>query len=288
MPWHIESDNPDCSGWAVVLDSNGEVVGCHRTRQEALDHLAALNANVDEGKGMKTKGLSSIEIKDADQGIVAAVFSTFGVIDSDGDVTRPGAFEDGASVRISAYGHASWAGALPVGKGTIRQTKKEAILDGQFFLDTTAGRDTFTVVKELGDLQEWSYGYDPVEFSYGEEGDQKVRFLDKLKVYEVSPVLLGAGVNTRTLVAKSRGELRFSEEAGLVLAGLSDLLERAEDVVAHRREKGKGMGAESTALLEQIEGYLKRLGAVLHSPDHQAEAMKEYLRSVARDLANTA
>lgn len=237
---------------------------------------------------MKTKGLSSIEIKDADQGVVAAVFSTFGVIDSDGDVTRPGAFEDGAPVRISAYGHGSWAGALPVGKGTIRQTKKEAILDGQFFLDTTAGRDTFTVVKELGALQEWSYGYDPVEFSFGEQNDQKVRFLDKLKVFEVSPVLIGAGVNTRTLVAKSRGDLRFTQEAGLVLADLADLLDRADDVVAHRSEKGKGMGAESTALLEQIEGHLKRLDGLLRRPDPRVEAQREYLRRMARDLGLTA
>ena len=43
MPWHIESDNPDCSGYAVVKDSDGEIEGCHRTREAALDQLAALN-----------------------------------------------------------------------------------------------------------------------------------------------------------------------------------------------------------------------------------------------------
>ena len=43
MPWHIESDNPGCAGFAVVKDEDGEVEGCHRTRAQALRHLAALN-----------------------------------------------------------------------------------------------------------------------------------------------------------------------------------------------------------------------------------------------------
>lgn len=144
-----------------------------------------------------------VEVKDADRGEVEAVFATFGVVDADDDVTEPGAFEDGAEMPISAYGHASWEGALPVGKATIRQTKTEAILRGQFFMDTAHGRDTFATVKHLGPLGEWSYGYDPVDFSFGERDGRRVRLLKRLMVHEVSPVLRGAGVGTRTLSAKS-------------------------------------------------------------------------------------
>jgi hypothetical protein len=48
MPWHLDSDHPACSGWAVVLDATGKVVpgGCHPTKAKALAHLAALNVNV--------------------------------------------------------------------------------------------------------------------------------------------------------------------------------------------------------------------------------------------------
>jgi len=45
MPWHIENDNPDCSGFAVVKDMGNVLVGCHRTEQQAKDHLAALYAS---------------------------------------------------------------------------------------------------------------------------------------------------------------------------------------------------------------------------------------------------
>ena len=43
MPWHIEEDHPGCDGYAVVKDEDGELEGCHRTRAQAEDQLAALN-----------------------------------------------------------------------------------------------------------------------------------------------------------------------------------------------------------------------------------------------------
>jgi Caudovirus prohead serine protease len=154
---------------------------------------------------MDVKRLSRVEVKDADQGVVSAVFSTFNVVDKDNDVTLPGAFKSGADVVISAYGHQSWEGRLPVGSGKIRQTSSEAILDGQFFLNTSHGRDTFNTVKGLAaqGLGEWSYGYDVLESDKGTFDGKSVRFLKSLDVPEVSPVLVGAGVGTRTLETKS-------------------------------------------------------------------------------------
>ena len=54
---------------------------------------------------MSTKTLRGFEIKSEAEGTVTAVFATLGVKDSDGDVTVDGAFEDGAEVIISSYGH---------------------------------------------------------------------------------------------------------------------------------------------------------------------------------------
>lgn len=45
MPWHIESDHPDCQGFAVVKDDDLEVEGCHRTKAQAEAQLAALYAS---------------------------------------------------------------------------------------------------------------------------------------------------------------------------------------------------------------------------------------------------
>lgn len=155
---------------------------------------------------MERKALARVEIKDADKGTVAAVFSTLDAIDKDGDVTLKGAFTDGAPIAISAYGHSSWKGGLPVGKGHIREMKSEAVMEGRFFLDTASGRDTFTVVKEMsaddGPGQDWSYGLLDVKASRGEFDGKQVRFIESVNVPEVSPTLVGAGVNTRTLDVK--------------------------------------------------------------------------------------
>lgn len=164
----------------------------------------------------KAGPLVSVKVVDESKGEVQAVFSTLDVIDKDGDVTQPGAFGE-QKVRISAYNHQSWGGELPIGKGTIQEKGAEAILEGKFFMDMQKAHDTFVAIKELDDLMEWSYGFDILEKSEGKwpegtDGGQDVRFLKKVKVHEVSPVILGAGVDTRTLSAKeSKGAIQYSE-----------------------------------------------------------------------------
>ncbi len=144
-----------------------------------------------------------IELKEGDNdlpGSFKAVFSTFDVIDLDGDVTLPGAFTDGQKVRIAYWGH-RWHD-LPVGRGVVHADHEKAWVDGQFFLDTEAGMETYKTVKNLAELQEWSYGFDILESQPGKMGGEDVRFLTKLNVHEVSPVLLGAGIGTQTVAIK--------------------------------------------------------------------------------------
>ncbi len=156
---------------------------------------------------METKSLSQVRVKSGDKGEVTAVFATFNVIDKEGDVTLPGAFEEGAEVAISAYDHKSWKGSMPVGSGRIRTTDVEAVLDGQFFMDTNHGRDAFYTVKGMGSRQEWSYGYRTLhEPIVGDFHGKRANFLKRLAVEEVSPVWRGAGINTRTLAVKSADE----------------------------------------------------------------------------------
>ena len=45
MPWHISETAPGCSGYAVVKDDTGEVVTCHKTKNDAEAHLKALYAS---------------------------------------------------------------------------------------------------------------------------------------------------------------------------------------------------------------------------------------------------
>lgn len=208
----------------------------------------------------ETKALAGVEIKDAEQGTVQAVFAKFDVIDLDGDVTLKGAFDDQAPVRISAYGHKTWDGDLPVGRGRIVVAGDEAILDGRFFLGSTAGRDTFETVKEMDDLQEWSYGFDIVDSEFGTFEGRKVRFLKKLKVHEVSPVLFGAGVGTRTLAVKH--DEPFSEQADRVLGDATSLLDRAKTFGSQAAEAKEGR-VLSAANRERLQTLADSLGTTV-------------------------
>jgi phage head maturation protease len=197
-----------------------------------------------------------IELKDTDaqSGEFTAVIASMNVIDHDGDVTMPGAFPSGKEVAISAFGHGSWEGELPVGKAVLTERKGMAVAEGRFLLDTTGGRDTYYTVKELGDLQEWSYGFMPMEFHFGEQDGQKVRFLDKVEPFEISPVLKGAGQGTRTLSiksAKDRGT--YSEHLETVLESVKSFIERTEERAMFRERDGRGLGAgENRERLEQL------------------------------------
>lgn len=167
---------------------------------------------------MDVKTLRGIEIKDAVKGQVSAVFSVFNVKDLDGDVTLPGAFAGHPDVPISSYGHGSTLrGDLPVGIASIKADGAQAVLEGQFFMDTPHGKAAFQTIKSLaeGGLGEWSYGYEAKEYHFGEwTDDSTVRFLTKLGVSEVSPVLKGAGVGTHTVSAKSAG-FDLARESGV-------------------------------------------------------------------------
>lgn len=169
------------------------------------------------------KTFTDVVIKDASQGLVEAVFSRFDVVDKDGDITDRGAFTEGAAVVISAYGHKSWDGELPVGHGTIHEQGDVAVMRGQFLMNTTHGRDTFETVKALSaaGIQEWSYSLHEVQAEPDTVDGKRVRRIKKVGlVKEVSPVLRGAGVDTLTLATKqARKQLVSSIRALLTDAG---------------------------------------------------------------------
>ncbi len=151
-----------------------------------------------------------IELKD-DSGQVEAVFSIFNSLDSDGDVVMPGAVKSGfKNNQVPMVWSHKWD--MPIGKGTINQDNDKAVFKGEFFMDTESGKEAYNLVKNMGDMQQWSFGYkvDDSEYAKAEDKDGddiNARYLKDLTVYEVSPVLVGANQDTYTLAIKSNTEL---------------------------------------------------------------------------------
>ena len=150
-----------------------------------------------------------IELKD-NSGQVEAVFSLFNSLDSDGDVVVPGAVKSGfKNNQVPMVWSHKWD--MPIGKGTIAQDDDKAVFKGEFFMDTESGKEAYNLVKNMGDMQQWSFGYkvNDSEFAKAktQDGETNARYLKDLTVYEVSPVLVGANQDTYTLAIKSNTEL---------------------------------------------------------------------------------
>lgn len=230
---------------------------------------------------MDRKSFAPTDLQMSESGEVKVAFSRFNVIDKDNDVTFPGALPVGKSVPMSAFNHSSWDGALPVGKGVISESGDLGILDGRFFMDTDQGRNAYNTVKAMADLQEWSYGYLVLPPSGPElfEG-KRVQALRKLDVFEVSPVLIGAGVGTSTLAIKSGGlgtDLPYAEHLSGVLDAVKALYDRTEDKAEWRAKEGRVLSAANIALLREMADALgltaKNLSDLIESHDPQKAAI---------------
>jgi len=163
---------------------------------------------------MQEREVKNIDFKfDEDsEGKVSAVFSVFNNLDSDGDIVLPGSIKSGFnSGDVPMVWAHKWD--MPIGKGYIREDGEKATFVGEFFMDTDSGQEAYKLVKNMGDLQQWSFGYRVNDSEFGKHKDMKsneevdARFLKDLTVFEVSPVLVGANQDTYTLSIKSNNEL---------------------------------------------------------------------------------
>lgn len=218
---------------------------------------------------MDRKTFVPAELKLDAQGYIEAAFAQLNVVDHDGDVTRPGAFPL-KDVPMSSYNHTSWDGALPVGKGSISERGDWAVFTGQFFMNTTHGRDAFETIKALGDLAQYSYGYDVTDGGPAVFEGKSVRELRKLDVFEVSPVLMGAGLGTHTLAIKSGvpgADTPYAEHAAWVQEAVEAFLKRTEDRAEWRAKEGRALSAANMATLAALLEKLRALGSTADELD---------------------
>ena len=226
---------------------------------------------------------------DEEAGTVEAVFSVFNEVDSDGDVVLPKSIRSGYGDKGVAmvWGH-DWKNII--GKGKIVQDDDKAVFKGSFNLNTNAGKEAYETVKAMSDLQQWSFGFEVLDSEVGmfqkDGGEEKeVRYLKDLKVWEVSPVMVGANQNTGTVMLKNLEEnnnelveqneagvetldnenktitenvgQRFTDEVDNLLIKMTALLKRAKELTALRLGKEKTLSSESTEALESLKDALQ-------------------------------
>ena len=238
-----------------------------------------------------------IELKeDGDKRYIEAVFSLFDTIDSDNDVTKANALRSGyTGNKVPLVWNHDWSKVI--GRGIIETDNQKAVFKG-YFLNTEAGKEAYNTVKEMQDMQQFSYGFQVIKSSKGTHIDSKgeevpVRVLEDVKVWEVSPVLVGAQQNSFVQALKSGLEpvdeeikaemqiestepevssetdasiskssqqgMRLGEHAVASLEELKAFTERIEDLASLRNSEKKTLSSKST---EMISKYLSGLNAI--------------------------
>lgn len=234
------------------------------------------------------KNFTGIELKADNPGAFIARISTLNVIDKDGDVTLNGAAPEGKEILISAYQHGSWNGSLPVGKGIVHEVNNEIIVEGNFNLNTVSGKEHYEAIKFSPNLTEWSYGFKILELEEKSEWNDnpKVwRVIKKMDIFEASPVLLGAGVNTGTLSIKSDNST-FADNVESVLAAVKALVERSKSLADLRRADGRKLSKSNKERLSEVRKSLIELSGELEplatiEPDsNKAQIQKLYIESL--------
>jgi hypothetical protein len=249
-----------------------------------------------EGFGMTVERKSFRPlVKAADKGIATVVIATLNVVDSDGDVTLPGFFGEQTAQAIGAH---NW-GSVPIGKSRVFEQGNEALAELRFNLATMGGKDWYEAIKFDFDnqptRQQYSYGFSirPGGARSGEFEGHEVRFLGPLPdgtpgadVHEVSPVLLGAGVDTRTVGVKGRG-LTFADEIKHAGETVEELRVRTAAFAELRAKEGRSLSQERRTEIAGLAAglaELARLGTGLEAlikAEHEAPNKTDALRLLA-------
>lgn len=217
---------------------------------------------------------ATLKMEGDEAGRIEAIISTFDVVDRGGDVVLASAFTDGEE-SLMVWSH-DWD--KPIGKGRIRVEREHAIFDGKLWLDTFDGEQAYRKIRNAGDLQEYSWGFQVLDAEDGLKDGSPVRIIKRTEIFEASPVLKGEGMRTRTLSLKSG--LSFPDQADAALAAARDWVVRAKSLADLRTKEGRVL---SEANRQRMKDHADALEIVVRDLRdlHAATAPKDEGKSAA-------
>jgi len=204
MPYYISDTNPGCSGWATEKD-DGEVMGCHDTKQAAIDQMVALSLAEDMEPGGERNNMTKVEMRqnqvqdlelrqEADKATFvgyAAVFNS----DSEPlpfvEQIRPGAFQRTLSARNNVkmfVNHDDTMVLASTRSGTLRLSEDDRGLKVEADMpNTTYGRDLVELMRAQV-VDSMSFGFHVPRGGDEWSDDGQRRYLNEIALREVSCV----------------------------------------------------------------------------------------------------
>lgn len=205
MPYFITDSADGCNGWATIKD-DGEVIGCHTTKQAAIDQMVAVSIAEGMEPGGERKTMTKVEVRqmqvqDLEVREVGnqATFSGYAaVFNSDSEdlgfieQIRPGAFQRTLAARNNVkmfVNHEDTMVLASTRSGTLRLAEDSRGLKVEADLpqDVSYARD-LSILMRRGDVDSMSFGFHVPRGGDEWSGDGSRRFLNEIALREVSVV----------------------------------------------------------------------------------------------------
>lgn len=217
----------------------------------------------------ETKSIPAAEIKaERDGRIITGICSVFGNVDDWGDRVHPGAFtktiSEGRGRAKHLWNHdfskppiASIKELREVGRdglpAEILEFAPEAtgglLVKREYYAGNELSELVFEAIK-AGDITEMSFGFDATKFDFSKDGENQIREIREVRLYDTSDVLWG--MNNATLAQKSF----FGMTAEIFLSNLPlAIAEYEKNLKAGRRNS-----AQDAAIIQGIHEAAVKLG----------------------------
>lgn len=226
MPYYVTDESDECAGWAVVKE-DGEILGCHLLRQDAIDQMVAIS----QEEGIEPGG--ELEIEEIEEGpeemqaihasalrftsdqvtvtakaagrreitAIAVPWNTFATVSDGTEVMfKPGSLPvDGKAPRVFMYHDAS----KPVGIVSERVDTGTEMLASMKISRTLLGDEALVLAAD--GVMDVSVGVNPIEFEYDDEGRMVVSRGEWLELSLV-PIPAFAGATITEVAASAANE----------------------------------------------------------------------------------
>ena len=221
----------------------------------------------------KVYELTNLKLDASGEGTFEAAFANLTEIDHDGDGYDPGSIGE-QPVMVSQWNHGSWGEgvkALPIGVGKTFERDGWGMIGGEFDMGDPDAVKTYEKLKYLkgkGFPVEWSFALPSTDWRMEEIDGQMVRIFTRISIPEVSPVLLGAGIDTHLTSIKSQeGEtmetknqdtgMEFAKQLDEAVVTVEAVIARANEIQNLRDIEGKDIGRRSKRLLKDLRDVLQ-------------------------------
>lgn len=222
-----------------------------------------------------------IEFKASEEGVFSGYAAFFNNIDSYGDIIEPGAFKDTISndmPNVKVVWNHNW-NSVPIGKVISLYEDDKGLRFEAELNNTSLAKDVKEAIKS-GAVNKMSIGFTCQEEEYKEIDGETIRFIKKIKLYEISPVNFPANSKADIEDYKTMIDIdSFREDLKTMFKSVLDKYDFEEKL--NKKFKLQEKTIKETPLLDEVEEMANEM-----LEEETITDIKEMLKNITQEVTN--